>query len=439
MVRLLDHDEAGAFCGDTLTMTLRSLGTTCALLTLAITIMSGCATGSHAADAGREVLYAGLGQELAWYDVDVNGASLVRRGSVVLPANVQNVWPHPSRRSLYVAWSNGGPGLPGTQHGVSAFTIDGASGALTRFGSDVPVPSRPIHLSGNAPGTHVLLAHNDPSGVTVIALRADGALDHHVVQPVPVDVGVFAHQVIVDVSDSLVFLVTRGIAGTATAPEKPGAIKELRFAGGILTNTRTIAPGGGIGFQARNIDVHPTKPWVYLVLENQNALQMFEQARDRTLSDTPRFTESLLDGPPVAGVTQAAGAIAMHPSGRFVYAVNRASGTRLHDGVRVSAGGSNSVAVFAIDGATGQPTRIATVPTLGSSVRTIGLDARGRLLAVGNQSPLVVLDGDSVRTLPASIALFRIGDDGRPVFAHKFDVETGPQKNLLWVGFVSLP
>ncbi|MEO5815797.1 MAG: hypothetical protein ABIT20_11005 [Gemmatimonadaceae bacterium] len=100
-------------------------------------------------------------------------------------------------------------------------------------------------------------------------------------------------------------------------------------------------------------------------------------------------------------MTQTAGAIVMHPSGKFLYAINRASGQVVHDGVRVSAGSSNSVAVFAID--------------------------------------VTVRDGSGVRTLPASIALFRIGDDGRPVFARSYDVETGPQKNLLWVGFVALP
>ncbi|MEO5815796.1 MAG: hypothetical protein ABIT20_11000 [Gemmatimonadaceae bacterium] len=146
---------------------------------------------------------------------------------------------------------------------TSPFTIDGTSGALTPFGPDVPLPSRAVHLSGNAAGTHVLLAHNDPSGVTVIALEPNGALDRDVVQPTPVDVGVFAHQVLTDaVSDSIVFLVTRGIAPAPTTPEKPGAIKEFRFVNGVLAKVGNVAPAGGFGFQARNLDFHPTKPRV---------------------------------------------------------------------------------------------------------------------------------------------------------------------------------
>ena len=57
------------------------------------------------------VYYASIGSELTLYDVDVDGAALTKRSTVTLPANIQYVWPHPSRRYLYVVSSNGGPGL----------------------------------------------------------------------------------------------------------------------------------------------------------------------------------------------------------------------------------------------------------------------------------------------------------------------------------------
>lgn len=44
------------------------------------------------------MLYASIGPELRWYDVDVEAATLTKRGSVRLPTGVQYVWPHPSRR-----------------------------------------------------------------------------------------------------------------------------------------------------------------------------------------------------------------------------------------------------------------------------------------------------------------------------------------------------
>lgn len=54
-------------------------------------------------------LYQGVGEVLTHHHVDVDGAALTRQAAVTLPAGVQYAWPHPSRRYLYVASSNGGP------------------------------------------------------------------------------------------------------------------------------------------------------------------------------------------------------------------------------------------------------------------------------------------------------------------------------------------
>ena len=48
----------------------------------------------------RVGLYASVGPELTQYDVDVAGATLVRRGTVRLPANVHHAWAHASGHSL---------------------------------------------------------------------------------------------------------------------------------------------------------------------------------------------------------------------------------------------------------------------------------------------------------------------------------------------------
>src|SRR6201997_4556905 len=81
----------------------------------------------------KVALYANLGADLTHYDVDVAGAELVKRETVTLPASVQYAWPHASRRYLYVATSSSAPGYgtQGTDHHVTAFAIDPASGALT--------------------------------------------------------------------------------------------------------------------------------------------------------------------------------------------------------------------------------------------------------------------------------------------------------------------
>src|SRR5713226_294558 len=88
---------------------------------------------SFAQPASHKVaLYANVGADLTHYDVDVAGAALIKRATVTLPAAVQYAWPHASRRYLYVASSSTAPGNGpvGTDHDVSAFHIDPASGAL---------------------------------------------------------------------------------------------------------------------------------------------------------------------------------------------------------------------------------------------------------------------------------------------------------------------
>ena len=83
--------------------------------------------------SGKVALYANVGADLTHYDVDVDGMALTPRESVKLPASVQYAWPHASRRYLYVASSNSQPGIrhpSGTEHHVTAFAIDPATGAL---------------------------------------------------------------------------------------------------------------------------------------------------------------------------------------------------------------------------------------------------------------------------------------------------------------------
>ena len=104
----------------------------------------------------KTVYYASIGPELTLYDIDVDGAALIKRGAVTLPANIQYVWPHPSRRTLYAVSSNGGPQVTGDTHRANALTIDQATGALQLHGAPAALPSRPIHCSVDASGAYLL-------------------------------------------------------------------------------------------------------------------------------------------------------------------------------------------------------------------------------------------------------------------------------------------
>src|SRR5688572_22416084 len=95
-------------------------------------------------DATRVALYANSGTTLFHYSVDVAAAALVRRGSITLPIGVQYAAPHPRRSFLYVACSNGSPGVLGDTHCVAALRIDPANGQLHLHGDAVALPARPI-------------------------------------------------------------------------------------------------------------------------------------------------------------------------------------------------------------------------------------------------------------------------------------------------------
>src|SRR5436853_1547638 len=117
----------------------------------------------------KAVFYQSIGPELARYDIDVAGAALTRRDAVTMPgANVQYVWPHPSKKFLYAVSSDGGPGtIPATKHVATAFRIDPASGALTPHGDPARPPSRPVHCSVHPSGDFLLTASNSPNNHTV--------------------------------------------------------------------------------------------------------------------------------------------------------------------------------------------------------------------------------------------------------------------------------
>jgi 6-phosphogluconolactonase len=380
-------------------------------------------------------LYASVGAELTQYDMDTDAATLTRRGTVSLPANVQYVWPHASRRHLYVATSDSasGMGQSGSTHHVTAFRIDRVSGALSPHGAPIRLPTRPIHMATDIPSQYILVAFSNPAAIRVYRINADATPGDEVAQPGPIDPGIFAHQVRATPDNRQVILVTRGHDAADGRPEQPGALQVFDFRDGVLTNEVSVAPGGGYGFGPRHLDFHPTRPWVYVSLERQNQLDMFE-LKDGALSAAPRFRKDALADPGTRH-RQLVGTVHVHPDGRTVYVANRSSETVEFGGQRVFAGGENSLAVYTIDQATGEPNLIQHVDTHGIHPRTFHIDPTGRLLVVAHIMGLHVRDGDTIRDVPTRLSLFRIASDGRLDFARAYDIEVG-ERTMWWMGMV---
>lgn len=383
--------------------------------------------------------YVSLGPTLRVYQVDAGYAALIERGAAKLPENIQYAWPHPSAPFLYVASSNGGSGTTGTKgdrHFLNALRIDKASGELELHGPAAALRSRPIHTSVDASGGFALTAYNNPSSVAVHRINADGTIGEEVTQTAALDCGIFAHQIRTTPKNDGAILVCRGNDKSKDKPEDPGSLKFFTFKDGQLANRVTVAPDGGYGFGPRHLEFHPTLPFVYVSRERENKLNVYRLV-DGVIDPQALFVKETLAAPDKIVSRQAACTLHAHPNGRFLYLANRAFDTVKVDGKDVFPGGENNIAVFAINQATGEPTLIQNEDVRGIYPRTFALDPSARMLAVTDVEPKLTRNAPGLMTIPANIATFSVGSDGRLKFTNNYEIDTAGQLQF-WSGMVAL-
>lgn len=376
-------------------------------------------------------LYSSVGAELTQYRVNADACTLERADTLTLPAPVQYAWPHPSRRFLYVVSGHRGLQGPGIVHRLNALRV-GADGALSLHGAGRELPMRPLHVTVDETAGYLLTAYNEPAGVTVHRIADDGTVGEAVPQAPGLDCGVFPHQIRCVPGSDRVLLVARGNDARGGRPEDPGALKVFRFTDGVLAPLASIAPGGGYGFGPRHVDFHPRSGWLYVSLERQNRLQTYG-LDDGIPEPAPGHDVAALAAPQAAGPRQLVGTVHVHPSGHAAYVANRADRTHDAGGEAVFDGGENSIAVYALDPLTGAPRLVQHADPQSFHVRTFALDPTGRMLVAASIIPMRVKDAGGIRTVPAGLTVFRVGEDGRLAFVRKYDVETGGQTHF-WMG-----
>ncbi len=390
---------------------------------------------------GRTVFFQSAGERLTQWDVDVEAATLTPRGSVLLPSNVQYVWPHPSRQYLYVSTSDAAAGNepnPGNVHRLCAVRVD-PDGTLSLHGAPAVLPQRPIHHSVDVAGNYALTCYNKQSDLTVHRINSDGTVGAEVMQSAKLDKGIFAHQIVPTPANRSVIMVTRGNRPEQEKPEDPGALKIYGFKEGQLSPLANLAVGGrgGLGYGPRHVDFHPRQPWVYVSVESQNELHMHRLDGD-SLSAEPLYRKRSTVGAYDIQFPQAAGGIHVHPDGRAVYLSNRANETVDVNGQRVFRGGENNIAVFAIDPVTGEPTLIQNADPQSYHVRTFSIDPSGKLMVAASILGMNVREGENVRHVPAALSVFRIAANGSLTLVRKYDIDLGG-KSQWWTGFGQLP
>jgi 6-phosphogluconolactonase (cycloisomerase 2 family) len=380
-------------------------------------------------------LYSAIDDEVTQYDVDVDAATLTRRGSIRVPSYVQEGWAHPSHKYLYLTTSNRGPGLKADANHVSAYRVDPATGALAPHGQPMPLPHRAVNVCIDPSGNFAINAHNLPqSGLTIHRINGDGTIGSEVRQPAGLNFGPYPHQVNVPPSGRTVVIADRGNKAAEGKLEDPGALRSFSFQDGVLSNPAVVAPNGGYGFGPRHVDFHPQEPWMYVSDEKRSQLHMFRMPGDRIEAEAA-YTRDTLSDRANAKPRQQPSTIHVHPNGRFVYIANRADHTVDFKGKKVFAGGENTITVFAIDLETGEPTPIQHADTHSFHVRTFGFDPSGRLMVTASIKSMNVREDSEIKVVPAALSVFRVGADGKLDFVRTYDVDAGG-KTHYWMGIV---
>jgi 6-phosphogluconolactonase (cycloisomerase 2 family) len=384
---------------------------------------------------GAAVAYAGVGGEFTQYALDRASGALEPRHVVQLPAGVQYAWPHRSRRYLYVACSDGGPGVEGTRHFLCAFRVR-PDGGMQPHGDPVRLERRPVHLTLDVESRHALATCANPSGIAVHRIRDDGTIGGAVEQAAAIELEKTAHQLRFTPSGKTALVPCRGNPPHDGKPEDPGSLRIFDYRDGQLSPRIAIAPDGGYGFGPRHVDFHPSKPWCYMSIERQNEIALFTLEGEKVSG--PVFRKTTLAHPEALKPRQLAGAMHVHPNGRFAYVSNRADGTVEWRSEKVFNGGENTIAVYALDAASGEPTLVQCADTHGMHPRTFALDPAGELLVAANMTTRKVREGDAVRQVPGGLSVFRVGVDGRLAFLRKLDADVS-RDTMFWMGIAELP
>jgi 6-phosphogluconolactonase len=337
-------------------------------------VIGGLAAGSGAAPAkpkpGKIRVYVGTytsGASKGIYrlELDPRSGALTPVGEPTETVSPSFLALHPGGRFLY-AVNETGDARSDPPGGVSAFAIDAKTGALTFLNRQTSGGPAPCHLWVDSRGRYVLVANYWGGNVQVLPIEADGRLgapgqlmQHEGKGPHQRQDGPHAHSVKLDPSETLALVGDLGL----------DMLVAYRFDGaqGRLTpfeaGTARMAPGAG----PRHFTFDPQGRVVYVLNElNATVTALRFDPAARTLTEVQ--TVSTLPADYKGANTTAE--IVTSPDGRFVYASNR---------------GHDSIAIFAVDGASGKLTPAGHQPTLGQAPRNFAIDPTGTFLLAANQ------------------------------------------------------
>jgi 6-phosphogluconolactonase len=299
------------------------------------------------------------------YRFDPDGAKLTSIGLVAQTINPSFLAVHPSHKYLYAVNEVGN--YKGQKSGaVSAFSIDRTTGKLTLLNEVASGGADPCYVSVDKGGKYVLVANYTGGSIAAFPILADGRLGEasafiqhagHGTNPQRQE-GPHAHSI--DLSPDNHFAIVDDLGLDETLVYKFDGVK-----GSLTPNDPAFAkaaPGAG----PRHFAFRPDGKFAYVINEMGSAVSVF--AYDTAGVLRPLQTISTI--PKDFTALDESAEIAVHPSGKFLYASNR---------------GHDSLAVFAIDPSKGTLTLVEYAPTKGQSPRNFAIDPSGTLIFVANE------------------------------------------------------
>jgi 6-phosphogluconolactonase len=274
----------------------------------------------------------------------------------------------PNRQFLYAVNEVGDFQGPNSG-GVSAFSIDHATGKLTFLNAVSSRGAGPCYITVDKTGKWVLVANYDGGSVAVFPAQADGRLgeavsfDQHTGHGANPQRQEAPHAHSIDLTpdnrfayvddlglDELMVYKFDAATGKLT-PNDPPYVK--------------LDPGSG----PRHFALAASGKFAYVVSEIKGTVTVFSNDPQTGRLEKLQVISTQPEG--FKGDIEDA-EIEIHPSGKFLYASNRGDG--------------NSIAVFAIDPAKGTLTKVEVTPTQGKAPRHFAFDPTGTLLFAENMS-----------------------------------------------------
>jgi 6-phosphogluconolactonase len=283
----------------------------------------------------------------------------------------------------------------GTPGGISAFTVDRKSGALT-FQNYLESKGRgPSYVSVDRTGKFVLDANYGGGYVEVLSLNKDGSLNARAsfVQHIGSSVHPqrqskpYAHWVRTDPTNKFALAADLGMDQIV--------VYKFDAATGRLTPNDPPAGKMTPGSGPRHLAYHPNGRWIYAVQELANEVVAFNWDSGKGTLTQFQAVKTLAD---TFKDPSTAAEIAVRADGKFLYVTNR---------------GEDSVVVYAIDAKSGELTFMQRVPSGGKVPRYFSFDPSNQWLLVANQ------EGGNVVVFQVDAKTGELSQKGQPVVLPK--------------------